>query len=404
MDGSLAQLYTDYWAGNLVSALPSQKLGKSFSALASRKHEGLPDMKVTSWKARAIYWEFLNKYFSLSGNSRERYLGYCELGRRFSLAIKSDLEKQAETLVPDVYFGYDTCSLEVMASLKSKGVKCVLDQIDPGKVEIDMVNDELKAWPGWQSEPLDVPGEFYDRHHSEWDAADRVLVNSAFSKRALIEQGVERNKLLVIPLCYEPVSQSYGIEEQKYLNFGESLRCRWSNENPLRVLYLGQVMLRKGIQYLIEAAKKLTGFPVVFDIVGPIHISQSAVDSAGTNVIFHGRVTRDEIDRWYQTANVFLLPTLSDGFAITQIEAMSNGLPVVTTANCGEVVSHNKDGLIIPIRNSRAIVDAVVRYLDEPDSLKRHSSAAMKKAKTFDLESLSANLSAIGETLIGADN
>jgi len=54
------------------------------------------------------------------------------------------------------------------------------------------------------------------------------------------------------------------------------------------------------------------------------------------------------VSDWYRSADVFVLPTLSDGFAITQIEAMSHGLPVIATPNCASVVENGVDGLWCP--------------------------------------------------------
>ena len=97
--------------------------------------------------------------------------------------------------------------------------------------------------------------------------------------------------------------------------------------SPLRVLFLGQVILRKGIQYLIAAARRLEAENIRFDVVGPIGISRRAMTTAPSNMTFHGRTGRDQAATWYQRSHLFVLPTLSDGFAITQLEAMTYGLP-----------------------------------------------------------------------------
>src|SRR5690606_21335816 len=114
------------------------------------------------------------------------------------------------------------------------------------------------------------------------------------------------------------------------------------------------------------AARQL-GSDFHFDIVGPIGISHEAVASASCNVRFQGRANRCEVVEWYRQADVFVLPTLSDGFAITQIEAMAHGLPVVTTPCCGEVVTDGVDGFIIPPRDSQALAKALNRYIEEPN-------------------------------------
>ena len=136
----------------------------------------------------------------------------------------------------------------------------------------------------------------------------------------------------------------------------------------------------------------LANHPVRFTIAGPIGISQEAVQSAPRNVTFIGRVTRDQASAIYKRADVFVLPTISDGFAITQIEAMSHGLPVITTPNCGEVVSDGIDGNIVPIRDAKALAAAIEAYASDRSKLIKASGAARQKAQQFSLGKLDERL------------
>jgi glycosyltransferase involved in cell wall biosynthesis len=97
-----------------------------------------------------------------------------------------------------------------------------------------------------------------------------------------------------------------------------------------------------------------------------------------------------------------MLPTLSDGFAITQLEAMAHAVPIIATPNCGAVVTHGKDGFVVPIRDSAALAGTIQKYLKEPGMLTAHSSAAVKKAAEFSLEYLSTRLSELERSLMAA--
>src|SRR5262249_11469196 len=140
---------------------------------------------------------------------------------------------------------------------------------------------------------------------------------------------------------------------------------RTSAGRPLVVLWLGSVILRKGIQYLIQAARRLADRTIRFVVAGPPGITPQAVSTAPANVEFRGRVTRDRATHEYFAADIFVLPTLSDGFAITQIEAMAHGLPVITTPNCGAVVDHGRDGLIVPAGDAEALAAALAALDDD---------------------------------------
>lgn len=159
----------------------------------------------------------------------------------------------------------------------------------------------------------------------------------------------------------------------------------------MRVL-LGQVNIRKGIPYLIEAARLMKGTPVQFDIVGPISIADQFVVSAPSNVRFHGSVTRDKVQNFYSQADVFVLPTISDGFALTQLEAMSHGLPVITTPNCGDVVTDGVDGFLVPARNAAALAEALLKLAEDPERLQAMQESARDRVTAFSLDQLDKDL------------
>ena len=160
-------------------------------------------------------------------------------------------------------------------------------------------------------------------------------------------------------------------------------------------MFLGQVILRKGIQYLIEAAMLLRNEAIHFDIVGSIGISDEAVASAPSNMTFHGPVSRDRTKEFYRESDLFVLPTLSDGFALTQLEAMAHGLPVIATPNCGEVVTEGVDGLIVPASDPKALAEAFQLLIQDPGRLGTMSVAAKIKGAEFSLAGLGKHLEGI---------
>jgi glycosyltransferase involved in cell wall biosynthesis len=387
--GKLVRLYTEFWAGarlHRLSATQIIRLLRPVHSLSARYHPDLNLAPVSSWNFRSLYWEFSGRY--LGTGASNPYHRFIDIGRAFSVAVRDSLNLGREISDETVFFTYDTGALETFEWLKKRGTRCFLAQMDPSRVEVKLVREEEQRWPGWQPEATDVPEEYFRRREREWDLADKVLVNSEFTKRALIEQGVDIEKIVVIPLCYEKDHR------------GEAASRIPTNDAQLRVLWLGQVILRKGIQYLIGAARLLAREKIHFDVVGPIGISTDALASAPSNMTFHGRASRDQVGFWYRNADLFVLPTISDGFGLTQLEAMAHGLPVIATTNCGDVVSQGIDGMIVQSRNAIDLANAICRYRSEPQLLREHRSAALTKAGKFSLTSLANNLTRLEQELL----
>src|SRR5205085_10628373 len=104
----------------------------------------------------------------------------------------------------DYFFGFDSASLETLEHLKSRGVFTILDQIDPARTEQEIVREEGRRWPGWEEVSGSIPDSYFRRLEQEWALADLVLVNSSWSKNGLVRQGVPEQKIVVVPMSYEP--------------------------------------------------------------------------------------------------------------------------------------------------------------------------------------------------------
>jgi glycosyltransferase involved in cell wall biosynthesis len=432
-NGKLERLYTDFWA-----SAPWRMIGKlaGKSSLATRFHPDLKGASVTGFNLQAL--KASRQKFS------NPYEGFLQVGRQFGELVVGDLVKSKKFKVKGlnsaldsrpssfdsttIFFGYDTGFLEPARWVKEYGGKTIVCQMDPSRYEVDLVKEEERRWSGWAKRSVEVTEAYFRRREEEWAVADLVMVNSEWTREALIRQGVPESKLVVVPLAYEapPVEgrEPSGLEAVRKTTEGSpqgatatgrlwrqtrvegfnssfrSLVSSFSPQRPLRVLFLGQVILRKGIQYLIEAAKLLKEESIHFDVVGPIGISEEAMKSAPPNMTFHGSVTRDRTREFYESADLFVLPTLSDGFALTQLEAMAHGLPVIATPNCGEVVTDGVDGLTVPAGDPMALAEAFQLLIQDPEKLKAMSEATKAKVEQFSLARLGENLEGVESLLV----
>lgn len=369
--GMLRLFYADIWCRFGRPAL--QRGPKGTRALATRFDAELPGDKVISFSPGAIATRSLDHFRRTRMSPSEMADVYCRFGQWFATRVREHLEGIEVDPERDFFFGFNTNCLETLELLREREVFTIVDQVDPGRVEEDIVQQEVETWPEWSNFPDRMPQSYWDRLKDEWDCADLVLVNSEWSADALVMQGVAREKIITVPLAID-VARDHVLEPV----------------NPtgnLKVLWLGTVILRKGIQYLVEAARLLKNKKVEFLLAGPIGISERAVQSFPPNIRLLGRITRDKLAEIYRQAHVFVLPTISDGFAITQLEAMAHGLPVIATPNCGRVVTDGLDGFIVPARDSVALAEAITRLDDDRDLLCEMSANTLRTVASYDLPS-----------------
>ena len=106
----------------------------------------------------------------------------------------------------------------------------------------------------------------------------------------------------------------------------------------------------------------------------------------------HGPVPRGAVHRYYRDADVFLFPTLSDGFGLTQLEAQAWGLPIVASPHCGAVVRHQVDGLVLEAVTGEAVAEAIRWCLGNPAALRDMSANARSGAARFQPAEILARL------------
>ena len=276
-------------------------------------------------------------------------------------------------------FAYSYAAEQIFRFARERGWRTVLGQIDPGPADKNLVSRLHETIEDTHWRP--VPQAYWDSWRTECALADQIVVNSNWSRETLLEEGVEAEKIRVIPLAYEAGDQDF---ERRYPRTFSAVR-------PLRVLFLGVINLRKGAGELLDAVKLLTDEHVEFWFVGPTQIHVPEELRHHPQIKWFGAAPRAAVDRYYREADVFILPTLSDGFGLTQLEAQSWKLPVVASRYCGEVVCDGVNGVVLEEVSARAIADVLRSFLRSPDTL----NAMSKRSGVDDRFSLQALASAL---------
>lgn len=277
-------------------------------------------------------------------------------------------------------FAYSYAAEQIFAFARERGWRTVLGQIDPGPAEERIVADlHGSGQNGWKP----APPAYWSQWRSECSLADEIIVNSAWSRDALMGEGIPSEKIRVVPLAYEPSAESRSFQRRYPDGF--------TRERPLRVLFLGQINLRKGVGQLFDAIKLLEREAIEFWFVGPRQIEIPTELKDNPRVKWFGVVPRSHVNRYYKEADVFIFPTLSDGFGLTQLEAQSWKLPVIASPHCGEVVNDGVNGVILENVLPRIIADLLHDFLRSPASLKSLSAQSSVDPR-FSLEALASSL------------
>jgi len=174
----------------------------------------------------------------------------------------------------------------------------------------------------------------YGIERSGMEFADKVIAVSYFTKQKIMAHyGIKSEKI-------EVVHNAVDFSDEKRFDI---------KVNEKVVLFLGRLTLQKGPDYFIEAAKRVLDYDpdVKFIIAGSGDMEARLIDRVaqlgiGNKVLFAGFVSGKDVDKAYQAADLYVMPSVSEPFGITPLEALRNGVPVIISKQSGvsEVLKH----------------------------------------------------------------
>ena len=388
--GLLDRFYTDNYVGNkpwleaILRKVPERISPSGLLRLRGRRDHVLPPAKVISFDKLGL-WYAWRRWRSPDLHSAQRELER-EMGRHFGIKVL-----RAGFGNSDLLFGFSGASLEMFRGAKAQNIKCVLEQtILPDPSRYRLMLEEIKSWPGWEPRLLsdDLKSTDFAREEQEWRLADGVVAGSEFVKQGLMECGVTPEKIHVVP---------YGVDTVRFpLVQGREER----RSEPLRVLFVGSVGLRKGVPYLLEALAKLGPAKVQARFVGSVALIQSRLQPFCHVASFSGALPRSEMTKMYRWADVFCLPSIVEGSATVIYEALMSGLPVITTPNTGSLVRDHIDGQIVPIRSPEALAVALDRYVNDRSVLRQQAAEATLARERVSLERYKKELVTLIQVLL----
>ena len=217
----------------------------------------------------------------------------------------------------------------------------------------------------------DRPSEWVCRREErEYALAHRVVVPSSFAQMSCAHEGMAPNKVLrLIP----------GTPSEEFKATPEALSARlerYRGSGKLRVLSVGAVSFRKGLFDFEALVNALNPNHFEFRWVGSIGVEAKAtVQRLAGRVDFTGAKARAELKLDYAWGDIFLLPTIEDGFPQVLAQAAVSGLPIITTPNGSgtDLVTPGVTGWVVPARDAKALLLSVEQAYAEREQLLRMS-------------------------------
>lgn len=222
------------------------------------------------------------------------------------------------------------------------------------------------------------------------EMADCLLVNSNFVKNTFVEFGYSEKK---IRIAYLGVRNDF-----------IGLKTSYNYVGKVQLLFTGGFGFRKGGEYLLQALQILEKekFPFEMKIVGDYTEAKSLLRKYPVKSIqLVGFVPQDDLKDFLKLADIYVFPSLCEGCASSGMEALAAGLPIIATEESGFPIVHDKDGIIIPSKNTQSIADAIKLLAnDEEKRTSLGKNAVHKIQQNYTWEQYAVQLQGIYKELL----
>jgi len=261
----------------------------------------------------------------------------------------------------DIVHGYTGQMLETIRAAKRSGAHCVVDRPN---THVNFLKRALES----EHKKYGVSFAPYRasqirRETEELRDCDAIVTCSEFARQTMITEGLDEEKIHVVP---------YGVDLDLFTP-------QPRDDDVFRVVFVGLICLRKGVQYLLEAWEHLALQDAELILRG--HLLDDAV-----GVINHYRKrcrfairphtdNMEDLRRLYNSASICVFPSVEDGFGMVVTEAMACNRPVLVTEHMGaaDIVVDGVDGFIVPPANAETIKERIhYLYQNRSSSLGRH--------------------------------
>ena len=295
---------------------------------------------------------------------------WLELDHRAAAYLRAHRQ---ENLI-DIAYGYEDCAEQFFTAALEVGVRRAYDlPIAYWETAQRLLREEAERYPRWKmtlSGMRDSP-EKLERKTRELELAELVLCPSKFVYESLPHEVQRTKKCVVVPFGSPEIAESVAVQS--------------TGDRPLRVLFAGALTQRKGLADLFAAMKLVQSANVELVVMGSLLQPLESYRREYAQFRYEQPRPHAEVLRLMQSCDVLVLPSIVEGRALVQQEAMASGLPVIATRNAGadDLIEQGVTGFVVPIRSPEAIAEKIEWCAANRTALRGMGIAAQKRARQF---------------------
>ena len=348
-----------------------QALPENFRAEMMRRGYDLPHYKIRTHPAREIVRQLALK-LGLHWLTKHE-TGWASIDRvwnRLDEVAADYLDENRERLKIDGVYAYEDCAAHLFARARDLGVQRIYDlPIAYWETARRLLRREAERYPEWEPTLGGTRDseEKLARKTRELELAEIVICPSAFVLDSLPENARLSKKCVVAPFG-SPSHTTYKSER--------------THGKPLRFLFAGALSQRKGLADLFAAMNLVHSQDAELVVMGSAILPMPFYRNQFRDFIYEPPRPHDAVLRLMASCDVLVLPSIVEGRALVQQEAMASGLPLIVTRNAGgeDLVVEGETGFLVPAGAPETLAKKIEWFLQNRDKLPGMREAARAKA------------------------
>lgn len=356
--GMLAALYTDSSSLSVLGRLSS-----ILGSFGSEKMKRLARRVINGVKKNKIYstdYPIINEWIERFCKKKKNII---DVRAKYSKCLSSMAFSKGISGA-DIIYTMNLDNLDFVGYGKSHGCKSVIDVFQHPRT-LDIYIEEYKKWPelGYEVKKSDL-SLMHELYQKAFELADILLCPSEWVAEGVREINPQASiKIRVVP---------YGCT----IDYGNRLNRPIEN----KIFFAGGNAIGKGLPYLAQAAtllrNKIPGLDVRIAGLLPACVVNHPLCK---DLNFLGKLSSEQMKEEYLSADLFVLPSLTEGFAGVIAEAIRAGCPVVVTRESGSPVVQGREGLIVAARSTDSLVDAISTIVADRNLRNKMSKACIEQ-------------------------